>query len=106
PLPGVSVLIKGTSSGTITDIDGGFALDDVDDDDILVFSYMGFVTQEIPVEGKSVITVTLIENVESLNEVVVTALGIKRDAKKVGYATATVETEQLLSNRSPNIGNN
>src|SRR5690606_14472190 len=77
PLPGVSVLVKGTSSGTITDIDGGFALDDVDDDDILVFSYMGFVTQEIPVEGKSVITVTLVENVESLNEVVVTALGIK-----------------------------
>src|SRR5690554_2847409 len=105
PLPGVSVLIKGTSSGTITDLDGNFVLE-ASDDDILVFSYMGFVTQEVPVEGRSVITVTLLENVEALGEVVVTALGIKRDAKKVGYATATVDTDQLLSNRSPNLGNN
>lgn len=105
PLPGVSVLIKGSSRGTITDIDGNFALE-VSDSDVLVFSYMGFVSQEIAVKGKSVIAVTLLENVAALGEVVVTALGIKRDAKKVGYATATVETDQLLSNRTPNIGNN
>jgi|GEM_PF-2069912 hypothetical protein len=49
PLPGVSVLIKGTSFGTITDLDGRFVLDNVDNDDVLVFSYMGFLTQEIAV---------------------------------------------------------
>ena len=104
PLPGVSVLIKGTSSGTITDLDGNFVLE-ASDDDILVFSYMGFVTQEVPVEGRSVITVTLLENVEALGEVVVTALGIKRDAAALAYAVTEVQGKDFTKARENNLGN-
>lgn len=57
PLPGVSVLIKGTSTGTVTDVDGSFALE-VSGDDILVFSYMGFLTQEVPVGDRTVFSIT------------------------------------------------
>jgi hypothetical protein len=99
PLPGVSVLIKGTSAGTITDLDGSFVLDVVDNDDVLVFSYMGFSTQEIQVAGRSTITVTLLENVESLGEVVVTALGIRREAAALPYAVTKVEGDNFTKAR-------
>ncbi|MHA6246773.1 SusC/RagA family TonB-linked outer membrane protein [Pontibacter sp. CAU 1760] len=104
-LPGVSIAVRGTSKGTVTDADGSFTIA-ASPKDVLVFSYIGFTTKEITVGSQSKLNVVLGENTQALEEVVVTALGIKREAKKLGYATATVDTEALLSSRSTNVGNN
>ena len=79
PLPGVSILVKGTSTGTSTGADGNFSLNLTDNNSVLVVSFIGFATQEIPVGGKTVIDVVLLEDRTQLAEVVVTALGIPRE---------------------------
>ncbi|PRY16367.1 TonB-linked SusC/RagA family outer membrane protein [Pontibacter ummariensis] len=104
-LPGVSIAVKGTSKGTVTDADGTFSLA-ASPKDVLVFSYIGFATKEVTVGNQNKLEVALSEDAKALEEVVVTALGIKREAKKLGYATATVDPEALLSSRSTNVGNN
>ena len=76
PLPGVNVLIKGTATGVSSNFDGKFSIDVKTENAILQFSFMGFATQEIPVKGKSSINIVLVQSAQSLNEVVVTALGI------------------------------
>lgn len=104
-LPGVSVLLKGTSIGTITDADGKYSLEMPDGDGVLVFSFVGYNTQEIPLNGRSVIDVTLEEDVRTLNEVVVTALGIERDKDQLGYGTSKVEGSQIVSAAEGNLIN-
>ena len=81
PLPGVNILEKGTTNGVTTDFDGNYSLSGIGDDAILVFSYTGFVTQEVPVNGQSVINVTLQEDAAALDEVVIVGFGSqsKRD---------------------------
>ncbi len=79
PVPGVNVIAKGTSNGAQTDFDGNYSLDNVASDAVLVFSYIGYTTQEVSVNGKSTVNVFLQEDVESLAEVVV-----------IGYGTTTV----------------
>ncbi|HPG09679.1 MAG TPA: SusC/RagA family TonB-linked outer membrane protein [Saprospiraceae bacterium] len=104
PLVGVNVLLKGTaSSGTVTDIDGKYSLD-VPADGILEFSYIGYTTSEVPVEGRSVIDVTLDEGI-GLEEVVVTALGIEREKSSLTYAQQTVGANELLEARDINFLN-
>lgn len=105
PLPGVNVLAQNTTIGTITDIDGNYALSVPDDTEVLVFSSVGYVTQEIAIDGRTTIDLALRPDVTELGEVVVTALGIKKDAKKLGYATATVEPEEVTVNRTTNFMN-
>src|SRR5688500_2032144 len=78
-VPGVNVYVKGSQAGTITDADGEYSLSVENENGILVFSYIGFTTQEISIAGKTSIDVVLEPSLESLNEVVVTALGIKRE---------------------------
>jgi hypothetical protein len=85
PIPGVNVLVKGTQVGTTTDAEGVYSLDVESKNAVLVFSYIGFNTTEMPVGGKSVLDVVLAENVATLQEAVVTALGIKRDTRSLGY---------------------
>lgn len=104
PLPGVSVLIKGTTQGTVTDLDGNYTINSTEDG-VLVFSFIGFTTEEIPVNGRSTINVSLTGDVKSLEEVVVTALGIKKESKRLGYSTATVAPEQINVNRTANFMN-
>jgi len=104
-LPGVSIAVKGTTRGAVTDANGNFSLAAASGD-VLVFSYIGFTSKEVAVGNQSTLNVTLGEDTQALDEVVVTALGIKREAKKLGYSTATVNTETLLSSRSTNVGNN
>ncbi|MCJ8164052.1 SusC/RagA family TonB-linked outer membrane protein [Pontibacter sp. E15-1] len=104
-LPGVSIAVRGTGKGTVTDVDGNFTIA-ASSGDVLVFSYIGFATKEVTVGNQSKLNVTLGEDTQALKEVVVTALGIKREAKKLGYATTTVDTDALLSSRSTNVGNN
>lgn len=80
PVPGVNIIVKGTSNGAQSDFDGNYSLNDVANDATLVFSYLGYTTQEVAVNGQSTISVTLAEDIESLSEVVV-----------IGYGTTTVK---------------
>lgn len=98
-LPGVAVKIKGTPAGTVTNIDGKYAINAAPNS-ILVFTYMGFVTQEVAVNSRTTINIVLLKESKSLNEVIVTALGIKREAKTLGYATAIANHEQITENRT------
>ncbi|HET8736928.1 MAG TPA: carboxypeptidase-like regulatory domain-containing protein, partial [Pricia sp.] len=95
PLPGVSVVLKGTSTGTSTDFDGNYSINVSDSDAVLVFSYLGFETREIEVNGQMFINVTLNSGAQALDEVVVTALGIKREEKSLGYSVEEVAGEEL-----------
>jgi len=104
PVIGVNVIVKGTTNGIITDIDGQFSLD-VPDNAILVISYIGYTPQEVSVSGKTIINVSLREDTQKLDEVVVTALGIKRQARSIGYSTAQVGGDQFTESRDINIGN-
>ncbi|WP_136465328.1 SusC/RagA family TonB-linked outer membrane protein [Flagellimonas onchidii] len=96
PLPGVNVVEKGTRNGTSTDFDGNYSITVGSSTSTLVFSYIGFTTKEIPLEGKSNISVTLVEDAEMLGEVVVTtALGLKRQKRSVGYAVQNVKAADV-----------
>ncbi|WP_224482641.1 SusC/RagA family TonB-linked outer membrane protein [Robertkochia aurantiaca] len=102
PLAGVSVLIKGTTEGTSTNFDGEYSID-ASGDDVLIFSYVGMQTLEVPVNDRSQINVTLREDAQALDEVVVTALGIEREKKALGYASQELQTEQILQVPETNV---
>ncbi|MGV3561160.1 SusC/RagA family TonB-linked outer membrane protein [Larkinella arboricola] len=104
PIAGVSVVIKNTTLGTSSDADGKFSLS-APANAVLVFSSIGFLGREVPIGNQTVLTVTLEEGSQNLNEVVVTALGIKKEAKRLGYATANVSSEQITTNRTVNFMN-
>ncbi len=104
-LPGVSVLVKGTQRGTTSDANGDFQLPVPDASSVLVLSYVGYQSQEVTVGNKSNLTVSLVPESKALQEVVVTALGIKKAAKSLGYATATVAPEEMTINRTANFMN-
>ncbi|HEV7347648.1 SusC/RagA family TonB-linked outer membrane protein [Telluribacter sp.] len=104
-LPGVSVLVKGTQRGTTTNADGQFELEVPNASSILVFSYVGYQTKEITVGNQTNISLSLALEDKSLEEVVVTALGIKKEAKSIGYATSTVGAEEVTINRTANFMN-
>ncbi len=98
PLIGASILIQGTTSGTVTDIDGNFSLGVQDrETSVLIVSYTGFTTLEMPLAGQTAgeVIITLSENAAQLNEVVVTGLGIRREKKALGYAVTTLDAAQL-----------
>lgn len=101
PLPGVTVLVKGTTNGTITDADGRYALT-VADEATLVFSFIGYQTQEIVVGAQTTVDVVLVSSAQSLEEVVVTALGIEKSKTKIGYATQEVNGADMIKARDPN----
>ena len=102
-IPGVSVMIKGTTLGTITNIDGVFTLQAPDDAEVIVFTFVGMQTQEIPIGSNTVFNVAMEPEDIALGEVVVTALGINnRNARQVVYATQTVNSEDLLSTPTKN----
>lgn len=93
-LPGVNVVVKGTTTGTTTDLEGNYRLS-VEDDATLVFSFIGFNEQEILVGTRSVIDVTLLPDVTQLSEIVVTAQGIERKKEALGFAVSSVGTEEI-----------
>ncbi|MCK0188345.1 SusC/RagA family TonB-linked outer membrane protein [Arenibacter sp. F20364] len=100
PLPGVNVVEKGTNNGVSTDFDGNFSIN-VETNATLVFSSLGFSTREIAVGAQTTINVVLEEDAEQLGEVVVTALGIKKDAKALGYSVAQVDSDRIMSSGTP-----
>lgn len=103
-LPGVSVLIKGKNNGTITNQDGDFSIK-ASTGDILVFSFIGFLSKEVPVGNADSYAIVLEPNAKSLSEVVVTALGIRKEKAKLGYAVQEVQGENLIKAREPNLVN-
>ncbi|MCQ6956502.1 SusC/RagA family TonB-linked outer membrane protein [Mucilaginibacter aquariorum] len=103
-LPGVSILIKGTNTGTVTGQDGGFSIK-ADNGDVLVLTYLGFKTKEVPVTESNLYNIILEEDSKGLSEVVVTALGVKKEKAKLGYAVQEVKGEALVKAREPNIIN-
>jgi TonB-linked SusC/RagA family outer membrane protein len=104
-LPGVSVKIKGTSTGVVTDAEGSFTIRSEVKQGTLLFSYIGFLTQEVSIDGRSNYEITLMEDATALNEVVVTALGIKKDIRRLGVAIQTVDGAALVKAREPNAVN-
>ena len=104
PIPGVNILVRNTELGTTTDGDGNFTLN-APAGATLVFSSIGFTGQTVAIGNQTQLTVTLQEAEQSLGEVVVTALGIKKEAKRLGYATAVVNPEQVTTNRTVNFMN-
>ena len=103
PVAGASVVVKGTTNGSITDMDGKFTLEGVKNGDIIQISFIGYATKEIKFEGQPSLQVMLAEDTQKLDEVVVTALGIKKDAKKLGYAVSTISSEDLVKTGTPNF---
>lgn len=102
---GASITIKGTTRGTNTDATGKFRIVVPDGNAVLVFSYIGYLKQEITVGNRSTVDVKLAPGEAVLDEVVVTALGVSKDARKVGYAVTTVNGDVLTKARETNIGN-
>ncbi len=102
-LPGVNIQDKGTGQGVATDFDGNYEIS-VAMGDVLVYSFVGFATEEVTV-SKAVINVTMSEDAQSLDEVVVTALGVKREAKSLGYSLTEVDGDDLTQVKSTNAMN-
>jgi TonB-linked SusC/RagA family outer membrane protein len=94
PLPGVNIIVKGTTTGTQTDFDGNYSIN-ASVGDVLTFSYVGLITVEQTVGSANTINVSMEEDATALEEVIVTAQGIKREKKALGYAVSSVDAEQL-----------
>ncbi len=101
PLIGAYVLLQGTSTGTSTDIDGKYIID-VPANGTLVFQLMGMQEVTVPVNNRSVINVTMEEDAVMLEDVVVTALGIKKERKSLGYAVSDIKADELMKNKTAN----
>ncbi|MDH6305430.1 TonB-linked SusC/RagA family outer membrane protein [Parabacteroides sp. PF5-5] len=105
PLIGVTVSIQGTFIGTITDVSGQYSINVPEGEKHLLFSYVGFMSQSVEIKGQSVLDIRLLEDSKQLEEVVVTALGIKREKKALGYAVQELQGGVLTEVRDPNMLN-
>lgn len=101
-MPGVTIQVKNSQKGTVTDFDGNYTLS-VGKDDVLVYSFVGYKTQEIKVAGKTKINVTMDSDALLLDDVVVTALGIKRQKRELGYATEEIGGEMIAKSGTGNV---
>lgn len=103
PIPGVNVILKGTTTGTVTDFDGNYKLTVPSERGTLVFRFIGLKTQEIPIGNQSVINVAMTTEAQQLTEVVVTAVGIEREARALGYSVENVQGEELQQVSEPDV---
>lgn len=103
-LPGVNVVLKGTTNGVVTDFDGNYQLSVPGSGGTLVFSFIGFTTQEINIGQRAVIDVQMIMDVQQLTEVIVTAQGIERERKALGYASTTISSADIANKPEPDLG--
>jgi len=104
PLAGVTVAIKGTNTGTQTDVNGAFTLN-AKPGDVLSISYIGYTSKQITLGSETILTITISSNTKSLNEVVVTALGVKRSEKSLVYANQLVKGDELTAVKTDNLMN-
>lgn len=105
PLIGVSVLVRGTTVGAITDIDGNYSVDVENNDAVLEFTYIGYQKITLPVAGTTSFNVVMKEDTQQLGEVVVTAMGIERKEKSLTYATQQVKGDELMKVQDANFVN-
>ena len=103
-MPGVNVQVKGTATGTITDFDGNYSIDVPDSKSTLVFSFIGYVTQQVPVGGKKVLNVQLKDDTQTLDEVVVVAYGTARKSDLTG-ATASLRPDANDASKTASFNN-
>ncbi len=104
-LPGVSIIVKGTNTGVVTNIDGNYSISAPNAQSVLLFSFVGMQPQEVAINGKSVIDVTLVTSSIGVDEVVVTALGISREKKSLGYSVGEVQGEDITRVAQENVLN-
>ncbi|WP_228853591.1 SusC/RagA family TonB-linked outer membrane protein [Aegicerativicinus sediminis] len=104
PLPGVNVILKGTATGTSTDFDGNYSIS-IPSDGTLEFSSIGYALVDVAVNGRTTIDVQMVETAEGLDEVVVTALGLSREKKSLGYAVTELGSEQINMVKDNNVAN-
>jgi TonB-linked SusC/RagA family outer membrane protein len=104
-LPGANILVKGTDVGTVSDMNGNFRLQVPEGRNLLVVSFVGYQNQEVRIDGRSVINIELKSDMSSLVEVVVTAQGIERDQRSLGYAVQSVKGDALAQRSEPNLLN-
>lgn len=104
PMPGVAVVIKGTTTGMTTDFDGNYTIE-ASNGDVLQFSFIGMETQEVTVQGQSAVNITLIENIEDIDEIVVTALSIERNKESLGYSISQIGAEEINQAKENNVMN-
>lgn len=104
-LPGVSIVVKGTSTGVVTDINGNYSISVPNAQSVLVFSFVGMQAQEVSVNGQSTVNVTMVTSSIGVDEVVVTALGISREKKSLGYSVGEVAGEELAVISQDNVLN-
>ena len=105
PLAGASVIVKGTANGTSTDFDGNYSLNVQEDSDVLVISYIGFKSVEITVGNQTTISVSLEEDAESLDEVVVNVLGFKEKRDAVASTYSVIGADDALRSKEPTLIN-
>jgi len=104
-LPGVNIILKGTSMGSVTDIDGQYAIEVIDENSILIFSSVGYMKQEVTIGDLTIIDIVLLEDLTALSEIVVTALGISREKMSLGYSIEKVDGEDLNNTPHENVLN-
>lgn len=104
-LPGVNVIVKSTRAGVVTDAEGNYKISVPDDNAVLVYSFIGYSIQEIPVGGRSSINIELQPDIKALQEVVVTAFGIEKEKKALGYTVQEIKGNQIAESRSNNVVN-
>ncbi len=105
-LPGVNVVVKGTTQGTITDINGDYALSVSPEAEILVFSFIGLTTKEVSIGNQSTIDLPMAANIEQLSEVVVTAFGLQREKKALGYSVQEIDGGKVAEVPTQSVVNN
>mgnify|MGYP003108925559 FL=1 len=105
PLPGVSIVIQGTSTGVVSDIDGKYSISVPNTQAVLVFSFIGFETQRVPVGNRSTLDVSLATETSNLDEFIVTAFGISQEKKALGYAAQSINADEITKTRQPNVVN-
>jgi TonB-linked SusC/RagA family outer membrane protein len=105
PLSGANIIVKGTTNGVSADFDGNYTITVSDEDATLVVSYIGYLNQEVAVNNRTTINIALAEDASQLEEVVVTALGIKRERKSLGYSVQEIKGSTISDSREPNMVN-
>ncbi|MFT4737697.1 MAG: TonB-linked SusC/RagA family outer membrane protein [Cyclobacteriaceae bacterium] len=100
-VPGVNVILKGTTTGATTDLDGNYRVSVPEEGGTLVFSFIGLATQEVEIGARSIVDVAMNEDVETLSEVVVTALGVERSKAALGYSVSTLSSDQIAKRSEP-----
>ncbi|WP_057935739.1 SusC/RagA family TonB-linked outer membrane protein [Algoriphagus resistens] len=105
PLPGVSIVIQGTTTGAVTDLDGNYSISVPSSETVLVFSFIGFETVNRVVGNNSTINVAMPSETADLDEFIVTAFGISQEKKSLGYSAQSIDSDAITTSRQPNVVN-